>query len=104
MNRFKIIKQILWFMVAVSGLLTSCTGESVKTITFNTDIAEDATPAVLKAVLGAKQNSSSEFKFEKGTYHFYPDKALQKYCFISNHCDLMVRTAFSIRKIKERHN
>jgi len=35
-------------------------------------------------------------KFEKGVYNFYPDKAFGKFCFISNHDDRLLRSAFPI--------
>jgi hypothetical protein len=66
-------------------------------IIFKSDIAEDATSAVLSKFLETNDNSITEIKFEKGTYHFYPEKALEKFCHISNHGDLMIRTAFPIK-------
>ncbi|MGY6650289.1 alpha-1,3-galactosidase-related protein [Wenyingzhuangia sp. IMCC45574] len=64
--------------------------------TFKTDIAKDATPAVLDKMLKLDKKQSNEIKFEKGTYHFYSEKGLEKFCYISNHDDVMVKTAFPI--------
>ncbi|WP_281990639.1 right-handed parallel beta-helix repeat-containing protein [Aquimarina aggregata] len=67
-----------------------------KVVIFNKEIAKDATPAVIEQMLQAEDEPISEIKFEKGTYHFYPDKGLEKFCYISNHGDLMVNTSFPI--------
>jgi hypothetical protein len=69
-------------------------------VIFKTDIKDDATAAVLKRILEADKNPISEIKFEKGTYHFYPDKGFEKFAYISNHCDLMVNTPFPIEGFK----
>ncbi|OEK07699.1 alpha-galactosidase [Flavivirga aquatica] len=83
-------------------LATSCftkinEGESVL---FTLSIANDATPFVLKRILVAGKEPISEIKFEKGTYHFYPDKGYEKFAYISNHGDLMVNTPFLIEGFK----
>ncbi|NJB83511.1 right-handed parallel beta-helix repeat-containing protein [Wenyingzhuangia aestuarii] len=67
---------------------------------FKTNIAEDATPAVLQKVLSLDKTKANKLKFEKGTYHFYSDKGLEKFCYISNHDDVMVRTAFPVFDFK----
>ncbi|MBC8767675.1 right-handed parallel beta-helix repeat-containing protein [Arenibacter sp. BSSL-BM3] len=65
-------------------------------VVFTTEIAEDATPAVLARIRQAKKYPISEIKFEKGTYHFYPDKAFEKFTRISNHDDVLAKTAMPI--------
>lgn len=71
-----------------------------KKVIFKNDIAADASPAVLAQVLQAKANGTTEFVFEKGTYHFYPDRALEKFAHISNHNDVFITTAFPIEGLK----
>lgn len=79
-------------------LTTNCTVETNKQhINFTTAIADDATPEVLRKILEVKNSTSTEITFEKGIYHFYPDKGMEEYCHISNHCDVMVSTAFPLR-------
>ncbi|SDX24337.1 Right handed beta helix region [Lutibacter oricola] len=93
---------IAFAIVAVS-VLSSCSKEATKqgeNVVFSLNIAEDATPEVLSRVLKAQEKPISEIKFEKGTYHFYPDKGLESFEFISNHCDVMVKTAFPLRGFK----
>ncbi|ANQ47442.1 right-handed parallel beta-helix repeat-containing protein [Flammeovirga sp. MY04] len=56
----------------------------------------DATPEVLSIIKNLGKTKTKEIIFEKGVYHFYPDKALEKFCYMSNHDDLMVKTAFPL--------
>ena len=67
-----------------------------ETVLFTKDIAEDATPAVLARIMMADEKPISTIKFEKGTYHFYPDKGYEVYAYISNHDDVVVHTAMPI--------
>jgi hypothetical protein len=97
MKRKGIIIGVLFLVITtlcMSWVSRSGAGEKVL---FNNSISEDATPVVLARLMKADEDPISEIKFEKGTYHFYPDKGLEEYCHISNHCDVMVRTAFPIR-------
>lgn len=88
---------ILFFQLMSSCHSVAATDEVVH---FKTEIAEDATPAVLARILEAVKKPISEIKFEKGIYHFYPDKALEFYVNISNHDDVLVCTAFPIKNFK----
>lgn len=65
-------------------------------VTFNTDISKDASAMVMRRILEADEKPISEIKFEKGTYHFYPDKAYEMYRNISNHDDQITSTPFPI--------
>ncbi len=88
----------IFVFVAVSCFSISNKG---KTVIFDSSISEDATPKVLQRFLKVdKDNPISEVKFEKGIYHFYPDKGLEKFVYISNHCDLMVSTPFPINNFR----
>lgn len=79
---------------------TSTSSSIGDTVVFRTDIAEDATPAVLARILKAEAQPISAIKFEKGTYHFYPDKGYEVFAHISNHDDGVVSTAFPILNFK----
>ncbi|WP_298493989.1 right-handed parallel beta-helix repeat-containing protein [uncultured Algibacter sp.] len=81
--------------------VSSCnnTSKEGEKVLFTIEIAEDATSAVVARILQAENNPISEIKFEKGTYHFYPDKGFEKFVYISNHCDLMVNSAFPIENL-----
>ncbi|MGB5418006.1 right-handed parallel beta-helix repeat-containing protein [Algibacter sp.] len=99
-----ILKRLFTFLLFVTALsVSSCNNPSSngEEVLFNTEIAKDATPVVVARLLMAEGNPISEIKFEKGTYHFYPDKGFEKYCYISNHGDLMVKTPFPIFNMKD---
>lgn len=96
-NFIKIISLTLLLTVSFSCKSQTRKGEVIH---FKTDIKEDATASVLKEILLADKNTLSEIKFEKGTYHFYPDKGFEKYTYLSNHGDLMVNTPFPIDGFK----
>lgn len=84
-----------------SSLLVSCSDNplkkpSIETISFDASIQEDATFSVYNKL----QNSSSDgsiITFEKGVYHFYPEHAYEKFCYISNHNDVLTRIGFMLK-------
>lgn len=94
------LKPMTCFIVLLS--IFSCNAQTVKheSILFDLSISEDATFAVASRVLKANEKPISEIKFEKGTYHFYPDKGYETFTYISNHGDLMVNTPFPIDGFK----
>lgn len=94
-------KPIIFSLLAFSIFAVfSCKAAEKESVLFTTKIAEDATPAVLARIMEASEKPISEIKFEKGTYHFYPDKGLEFYVHISNHNDEVIRTAFPIDGFK----
>ncbi|MBJ2173612.1 right-handed parallel beta-helix repeat-containing protein [Aureibaculum sp. A20] len=101
MSIHKNITRILLSTVLLFNL--SCYSQQMpkgEVVEFGLGIAEDATPALVSRILKANEKPISEIKFEKGTYHFYPDKGFEKFCYISNHGDLMVNTPFPIFNIE----
>lgn len=99
---FKTVKAIATVAILlISSQSYSFSKWSDVVLEFDVSISEDATPALLKGILEAKDTGISAINFEKGTYHFYPDKGFEKYCYISNHGDLMVNTAFPILNMKD---
>ncbi len=82
-------------------LLGSCMGTSVQTVAFDTSIQEDATYEVFKCLVDGDQSCAMDITFEKGVYHFYPEKALEQFCYISNHNDVLSRIGFML---KDREN
>lgn len=57
---------------------------------------KDATLSVITMLQDASKYKNSKVIIEKGTYHFYPEKAYEKYCFITNHDNSLRRIAFPI--------
>ena len=56
----------------------------------------DATEAVRKALEYCKNIQANKLIFPKGQYEFYPDKATEKYFFISNNDEGLKRIAFPL--------
>ncbi len=83
----------------VSILLTSC-GKSSQTVVLDLSVADDATPVVLRVIDRMQAGEVDCLKFEKGTYHFYPDRAVEKYCYTANHDDHLSRIAFYLKDVK----
>jgi len=95
----KITNKTIILAIAVGiGLFAAFSNikETAVSINFDTSIAEDATADVLASIMNAREKSLKEIKFEKGTYHFYPDKGYETFCRISNHDDVLVHTAFPL--------
>ncbi len=92
-NHFRVV---LLLCVTSFSVFASSESDIKEEVFFDKSISKDATPSVLTKILLNKQNPISSIKFEKGVYHFYPDKGFEKYSYISNHCDLMVNTAFPL--------
>lgn len=61
---------------------------------------EDYTPHVLEAINKTKEEGYNKIVFEKGVYHFYPEKAFDKYTAISNHDNGLKKIAFPLLSLK----
>lgn len=57
---------------------------------------KDVTPAVYELLSEAKNKGSVRIYIDEGEYHFFPEKAFEKYCYVSNHDNTMRRIAFPI--------
>ncbi len=57
---------------------------------------KDATLSVITMLQDASKHKNSKVIIEKGTYHFYPEKAYEQYSFITNHDNSLRRIAFPI--------
>tara|TARA_R110001632_G_scaffold105447_1_gene214854 strand:+ start:3215 stop:5116 length:1902 start_codon:yes stop_codon:yes gene_type:complete len=58
--------------------------------------SKDATPIVVKALKRCKEEGISKLVFPKGTYHFYPTFAPERYCEITNNDNGLKRTSFPL--------
>ncbi len=63
--------------------------------------SSDATVAVLNTINRLDSESINTITFEKGTYHFYPEKAEEQFCYISNHNDPLARIAFPLEGVSD---
>ena len=57
---------------------------------------KDATLSVITMLEDASKYKNSKVIVEKGTYHFYPEKAYEKYTYITNHDNTLRRIAFPV--------
>lgn len=64
---------------------------------------KDATPAMLRMIEEAGRKKSSTLFVEAGEYHFYPEKAFEKYCYIPNHDNGLKRSAFPLIGMENVH-
>ena len=58
--------------------------------------AKDATPALLDAIEAAHAQGADRLLIPKGVHHFYPERAFQKYCAISNNDNGMKHIALPL--------
>ncbi len=63
---------------------------------FGIKITKDATPIVAEALKKVKEEGISKLVFPKGTYHFYPTFAPERYCEITNNDNGLKRTSFPL--------
>lgn len=63
---------------------------------YNIQKHKDATPIVVKALQKCKEEGISKLVFPKGTYHFYPTFAPERYCEITNNDNGLKRTSFPL--------
>jgi len=62
--------------------------------------SKDVTPIVIKALETCKKEGIGTIVFPKGTYHFYPTFAAERYCEITNNDNGLKRTAFPLFDFK----
>lgn len=99
MNRVKSIifacGSLLPLMVILS--FNNLNNSASKTLLIKYDSTiHDYTPIVFDAIKKLKDEGYTKMIFEKGVYHFYPEKAFEKYAAISNHDNGLRKTAFPI--------
>lgn len=80
----------------LSAVICGCSNGGDRVITITSDMADDATPALLSVIESLENGSANTIQFEKGEYHFYPNRAIEKYTHTSNHGDFISRIAFYI--------
>lgn len=61
------------------------------------DCKDDATSSVYNVINKINKEEETTISFQKGIYHFYPEYAYEKYCYISNHNDVLARIAFMFK-------
>ncbi|WP_082796088.1 right-handed parallel beta-helix repeat-containing protein [Flammeovirga sp. SJP92] len=97
MKTLKKLIVIVSLLISVSGFCAK--PKQIIQVKNSPLITEDATPYVLQQL--KKNKGANAIQFEKGTYHFYPDKGQNKFVYISNHKDVFVSLAFPIDSFKD---
>lgn len=56
--------------------------------------SQDCTQGVIQCLSACRGEKETTLVFTKGTYHFYPDFGIDKYCFVSNNDEGLKRVVF----------
>lgn len=92
---FLSFKGLLLCLLIVSSM--SSFGQKVINLAdYGIQEADDATPIVVKALEDCKKEGVSKLVFPKGTYHFYPTFAPERFCEITNNDNGLKRTSFML--------
>ena len=81
-------------------LVSSCSAENNKVIKISKDVEDDATVCLIEAINSVEEGRTCTIEFEKGKYHFYPDRARELYTHSSNHGDYISRIAFYLEGLE----
>ena len=92
----------LWVQSFSSALAGTLTGEIVDISAFGaiSGNQSDTTPAVVAALEKCRATHASRLVFPAGRYDFWPDRARERYCFISNNDEGLKRIAFLLDGIE----
>jgi len=89
---FSLLLLVLLFSIITQAL----SAQEFKLSDYLKEGEKDATLSVITMLQDASKHKNSKVIIEKGTYHFYPEKAYEQYCFITNHDNSLRRIAFPI--------
>lgn len=81
------------FLLMITGSIFT---QEFKLSNYLNETEKDATLSVITMLQDASKYKNSSIIIEKGTYHFYPEKAYEQYSFITNHDNSLRRIAFPI--------
>lgn len=91
-KKIKWLQLLSWFSIITQTLFA----QEFKLSDYLKKGEKDATLSVISMLQEASKHKNSKVIIEKGTYHFYPEKAYEQYCFITNHDNSLRRIAFPI--------
>jgi parallel beta-helix repeat protein len=91
-KKISLLLLVLLFSITTKALLA----QEFKLSDYLKEGEKDATLSVIIMLQDASKHKNSKVIIEKGTYHFYPEKAYEQYCFITNHDNSLRRIAFPI--------
>ena len=93
------IKNKCFFLLVLFALFGCASNEQISELNLGEKgilESNDATPLVVQAINECKEKGISKLTFPKGTYHFYPTFAPDRYCAITNNDNGLKRTTFPI--------
>lgn len=92
-------KKLFPFVFSVSMMLASscCVCNADNRVEVPLQVKDDATSSVYNIINNIEEGCATSIVFNKGTYHFYPEFAYEKYCYISNHNDVLARIGFMLK-------
>ena len=96
------MKKLFLLFLTCTAML-SCSRQSVKVISagdFGLSEQSDAVPAIRSALEACKAHSATKLIIPKGRYDFYPDKATEQYCVMSNNDNGLKKIAFQLKGYK----
>ncbi|HYW94130.1 MAG TPA: hypothetical protein VE870_00930, partial [Bacteroidales bacterium] len=105
-------KKTIWNIAALmifftALIVSSCnqgrTNEVLKAADYGLAEDGDATPLIRSLMDSCRILGISELDLPRGTYHFYPYKADEEYCAISNNDNGLKRIAFLIENMSDFH-
>lgn len=95
-QKILLAKIILSIIIMISGFNSFGQQKILDLSDYNIQNVEDVTPIVVEALEKCKEEGYSKIVFPKGTYHFYPTFAPEKYCEITNNDNGLKRTSFPL--------
>ena len=87
---------LLSLFVLHNGCKSVITKKSLNLQELEIEKTNDATPVLVEAIKKCKEEGITKIEFPKGTYHFYPIFAPDRYCAITNNDNGLKRTAFPL--------
>ncbi|MCD6367353.1 MAG: right-handed parallel beta-helix repeat-containing protein, partial [Bacteroidales bacterium] len=87
---------LLLYGYLTNGCKNAVSEQRINLAELGIENTNDATPVVVEAIKKCKKEGIRKLEFPKGTYHFYPTFAPDKYCAITNNDNGLKRTAFPL--------
>ena len=93
------MKKNILFFILITATIHVCgqqVRDGINAAQFGLLEQKDATPAILKALDACYESGASRLIIPKGTYHFYPDYALEEYLTLTGASNGLRRIAFPL--------
>lgn len=101
MKKRKIATALFALLITLTPITTLAEETDVNVSSFGVlPQTADCTPGIISCIAACQGKTDVVIKFTKGTYHFYPDFAKDKYCFVSNNDEGLKRVVFPLDDFK----